>query len=365
MTYGTPLETRVASLISTLADAAPTEVDAMAMSRLAAAGSHDGVATRFGFLPAGRLAFALLLLALVATMAGGALVAGRFLQRDAKDLLTKQVFVEPFTGLPPEGAPPSAPEQGELVLSFGGRVNTLGGDFHRMWLYADGRLLWRSNLEGRDVGLDIWAERFGGIAPTTAVIEQRLTPEGVDLIRSKVMASARVIGPLRIGEDNTVWSRPGVIWGGLTLGDGDTLLDAEWSDSRLPTRLAFPASWLPKSAWADRRIGGYVPSHYAMCVWPNEQGLAMARLPEAVQALARVAGTKVPGSGLPPGDCQAVTKDVARAIVAAFDAAGHMPAERLRGPLSYVLTDRTVPGAEITVDLLEITPHGEVICNCG
>ncbi len=363
MTHGSQLETRVANLISALADAAPTEVDPMAVARLAAAGRENAVAARFGYVPAGRLAFALLLLALASVIAGGALVGGQFRSRE-EDLLARQSFVEPFTGLPPEGAAPSTPDQGELVLSFGGRVGSLGGDLHRMWLYTDGRLIWTSNLEG-NARSKVWMERFGRTEPTTAVIEQHLTPEGVDLIRSDVLASARVLGPATVDEARTVWHRPGVLWGGLTLGDGARLLDADWSDSRLPDRLANPASWLPPSAWADRRISGYVPSHYAMCVWPSDDGLGMARLPEGVQALVQVAGRKVPASGLPPGDCRAVTTDAARAIVGAFGAAGHMHAERLRGPLSYVLPDRTVPEGEITVDILEITPHGEVVCNCG
>ena len=43
-----------------------------------------------------------------------------------------------FVGLPPEGAAPSTPERGELVLEFhGGTPST------DMWLYADGRLIWR------------------------------------------------------------------------------------------------------------------------------------------------------------------------------------------------------------------------------
>ncbi len=363
MTHAPGLEARVASLISSLADVAPTDVDAMAMARLAGSG-HDGVSARFRLVSVGHLVLALLVMAVVMALTGGALVAGRYLSRDAEDILVERAFVEPFIGLPPEGSAPSTPERGELVLSFGGRVGSLGLDFHRMWLYADGRLIWRSNLEG-NTRSKVWMERFGGTEPTKAVIEQHLTAEGVDLIRSDVLASARVLGPTTLDEDRTVWHRPGVLWGGLTLGDGARPLDADWSDSRLPDRLANPGSWLPPSAWVDRRIWGYVPSHYAMCVWPSDDGLGMARLPEGVQALVQVAGRKVPGSGLPPGNCRAVTTDAARAIVGAFGAAGHMPAERLRGPLSYVLPDRTVPEGEITVDILEITPHGEVVCNCG
>ena len=165
----------------------------MAVARLAAAGRDNAVAARFGHVPAARLAFALLVMALASALAGGALVAAQLPIATQRTYSRERAFVEPFNGLPPEGAAPSTPEQGELVLSFGGRVGSLGGDLHRMWLYADGRLIWKSNLEG-NARSKVWMERFGGIEPTKAVIEQHLTAEGVDLIRSDVLASARVLG---------------------------------------------------------------------------------------------------------------------------------------------------------------------------
>src|SRR3972149_1335894 len=46
-------------------------------------------------------------------------------------------------GLPPEGATPSSPEHGELVLSIG--FGHTDGDFGRfsLDLYADGRVIWQ------------------------------------------------------------------------------------------------------------------------------------------------------------------------------------------------------------------------------
>jgi hypothetical protein len=366
------LERRVANLIRAYADRAPTDADPMVIAELAAFSSNGVVANRFGYLPAGRLAFALLLLALVAAMAGGALVAGRFLQRDAEDPLTVHAFIEPFTGLPPEGAAPSAPEDGELVLSFSGRVNMLGGDFHRMWLYADGRLIWKSNLEGYDNGSHIWAERFGGSEPTPAVIEQHLAPEGVELIRSDVLASARVLGLTTVGMDGSKWSRPGVIWGGLTLGDGDRLLDADWSDSRLPARLANPGSWLPTNAWQDRRIGGYVPSRYAVCLGQalptGVTGLAPADvwdlLPEPTRDLIRSKALADPApdwNKQDPRCLHQVSTEGARAIVAGFDDAG-LRRESDDG-LSYTFPiGREFPGV---IQILVVVPSGEVVCLCG
>lgn len=363
------LERRVAQLIMAYAERAPTDADPMVIARLAASSTNDRVATRFGYMPVGRLAFALLLLALVAAMAGGALLAGRFLERDAEDLLTRHAFVDPFTGLPPEGAAPSAPEDGELVLSFHGRVNMFGGDFHRMWLYADGRLLWKSNLEGYKVGL---TERFGDIEPTSAVIEQHLAPEGVELIRSDVMASARVLGLTKVGNDVTKWSRPGVIWGGLTLGDGDRLLDADWSASRLPARLANPGSWLPANAWQDRRIGGFVPSRYAVCLGQGlptgVTGLTPTEvwdlLPEPTRNLIRSRALEDPAPDWNEQDprClyQASTDD-ARAIVAVLDEAG--PRRESDDGLSYTFPiGHEFPGV---IQILVVLPHGEVVCLCG
>jgi hypothetical protein len=294
--------------------------------------------------------FAVVALAVLASIVSGALIVGAGpLRRDPVDVLTEHAFVEPFIGLPPEGATPSTPEAANLVVAFGGRVGMMGGDFHRMWLYDDGRLIWKSNLEGGDVGFGAWTDRFGGTEPTTAVIEQRLSQVGVDLMRAEVLASARVIGVTTLDEDGTQWSRPGVIWGGLTLGDGDRLLDATWSDSLLPLRLAHPAAWLPADAWADRRVGGYVPGRYAVCVEPS----GADGLTEPTTELLRSKATLVADPRCP----YRLTTEDARAVVATLDAAADQPdrIDHLRYPLV----------GDAFVEVLPVVPHGEVVCNCG
>jgi len=372
MNHRNAAELRVAALIRAYADRAPIEVDPMAMARLAGAGSRHPARVWFGVVPAGRgLAFALLLAALVVAMVGGALVAGgRLVSGDPEDVLIERAFVEPFIGLPPEGTAPSSPEAGELVLSFGGRVRSLGLDFHRMWLYADGRLIWKSNLEGSSAG---WRLRFGASEPTTAVIEQRLTPEGVELLRSAAIAAGlHDRQPLGHADDPTDWGRPGVLWGGLVMRDGGRLVQAEWSDPALPGRLAVPASWLPASAWEDPRIGAYVPSRYAVCL----QHIAPDGLPRITPAgiwdlvpeptknliRSRAIGGPVPDWNERDSRClyEVSTAD-ARAVTAALDDAGLTDGIPIDDPSG--LGEGVV--GEGVIQILVILPNGEVVCNCG
>ena len=79
--------------------------------------------------------------------------------------------------LPPEGAPPSSPEHGELVLAVDGRGMAAGRALTHMYVYADGRLIW-----WREGDLPAGADEH-------SIFEQRLTPEGVELLRSEVISS--------------------------------------------------------------------------------------------------------------------------------------------------------------------------------
>jgi hypothetical protein len=293
---------------------------------------------------------------LLAALVGLAVVAGGGSSPD--EVLSERRFVEPFIGLPPEEAAPSSPETGELIVSFGGRVHAIGEDFHRVWLYADGRLIWKRNLDNRTE-----TRAFGASEPTTAVIEQHLTPEGVDLMRADVMATARILEPASAGEDTTVWGRPGVLWGGMTVGVADQLFDATWSDSHLPARLANPASWLPASAWADQRIGGYVPSRYAVCLLPDLSPQTLDRLPGPARKTLLANGTVMADTGgsTPTPQCYEVTTDVAREIAAALDAAGNQPEQPGDAGLRYAQRRGRVP----EIRILPIVPHGEPVCNCG
>ena len=96
---------------------------------------------------------------------------------------------EPEYAIPPEGAVPSTPEEGELVAQFRGPYP---GRF--AYVYADGRVIsWRHSP--RVIG------------------ERRLTPEGVELVRSGALQPEAFIGhayevPLEVPLD--VWENPKV-----------------------------------------------------------------------------------------------------------------------------------------------------------
>lgn len=364
------LERRVAALIRAYADRAPIDVDPTAMTLLVAAGPRRS-SPWIGFAPGRALVFTLVLLALLGTIAAGALLAGgQLFRRDPIEILTDRVLVEPFIGLPPEGVAPSTPETGRLILSFNGRVQSIALDFHRVWVFADGRVIWKRNLDGMN---DAGRRAFGSREPTTAVIEQRLTAEGIELIRSRVLAAGlHDIEPVGASTDPTALDRPGVLWGGLVVHDGERLVWADWSDSQMPALLADPASWIPATAWEDRRIGAYVPSRYAVCLQRSgpEGATAMAAaevwdvLPEPTRNLIRSSALEDPVPNWDEKDPRClyqVSTDDARAITAALDDAGLTEGIPIDDASSR--GERLV--GEGRVELLMVLPNGEVICNCG
>ena len=118
-------------------------------------------------------------------------------------------------GLPPGDATPSTPERGQLVDDFALRQ----ADYHfagAARLYADGRLIWRLYLP-----VEEWSS-------STGWVEQRLTPEAVQLIRDHVIVDISPGGEHRDMEVSQFF--------GL----------------------------LPPSAWEDQRP--YVPSGYGVCL---------------------------------------------------------------------------------------------------
>lgn len=162
--------------------------------------------------------------------------------------------------LPPEGGEVVA-EYAEIHVGF-------------VYVYADGRVIWYS-LPGEH-----------GTAEDR-VNEQRLTPEGVDLVRSGGPTVHPVLnGPSRF----------------LAQADG-SLLPAEVFDVA--------------GAWADPEIRPYVPDRYAVCA--GDPAEAMTLLPESAADLLRgkertfehEAGL---GGNIPPTTCFEVTTEEARAL---------------------------------------------------
>jgi hypothetical protein len=283
-----------------------------------------------------------------------------------------------FVGLPPIGATPSSPATGELELFYWVEFADPSGETTRKlaWVYADGRLIW---LEG-------------------GFVERRLTPEGVELLRSEV-ASTGVFDRDRA----LVTDRGGPRFVDLLNGDrfvhlavfarcanpdnpcmtdevsGETDATPEQADAldRLNARLAHPAAWLPASAWVDSDKKAYVASKYAVCYggWPPDQPVEkaglLALLPQAVRGtLGDAPRTQGPLFGSPghfrPSYeyCSNLTTEEARAVTAALEDAR---IERSGGGrLHYKIEAPGSDPGEVNVWLEPYLPHGEIVCTvCG
>jgi hypothetical protein len=242
-----------------------------------------------------------------------------------------------LVGLAPEGAKPSLPERGELVLGFTfGHTSGDQGRF-RVFVYADGRLIWQRF--GDPTGADEYSKGY-----TTGLLEQRLTPEGVELVRAEAISTGL------FDRDLHMTSGQGLTYGAVDVRKGDLLVHVAWGDvgdpgvtremptpeqasalRRLDARLADPASWLPASAWEDPKIKAYVPSGYSVCYHgaqsqglsqEQELSLALAPLPPAAADLLR---TQDRTRGQAPTFvywCSNLTNEEARALARILDDAG-------------------------------------------
>jgi hypothetical protein len=320
-----------------------------------------------------------------------------------------------FVGLPPVKATPSAPQSGELVLSFSGRSATLPlrgrmttpagghriGPMAHVFVYADGRLIWV-----REGGVPEGANEH-----TSGFLQQRLTREGVELLRSEVISTGLFDHDLALITGSAFGGGNGAFRGTIQARNRERLVSVRWIQrahlrdvlrdfpevgadyrtnatfeqehtlERLDGLLTDPAAWLPASAWQDGEIRAYVPSRYSVC-WGHrpEQGpdrptpsLEPSRvfnfLPAAVQDLLRRRGLAPRGSSA----CSVVPTEEARTISRALDSAGLERRGGGEGRGSYNefgLTYRFKapdgrPG-HVYITFEPSLPHGESICiACG
>ena len=276
-------------------------------------------------------------------------------------IVREVVLDKGFFGLPPVGATPSAPESGELVIQYW--VDTdgpKGTGEARAWVYADGRL----------------------ITLRKGFLEQRLTPDGVELLRSEIVSSGLEHYPPAPGPS---------IHNVIQVRIGDRLVGYHASfPERLLERLADPASWLPASAWEDRQIRAYVAPRYSVKYHARPKTLERSRilslLPAPAEDVLR-AKDAVPELGqlgspaFPPllpitSYSSNLTTEEARALAQALDNAGLKRGRRL-GELVYSFE---IPGTsvdpprpekgpvrnEVFIFFWPYLPNGESICTeCG
>ena len=286
-------------------------------------------------------------------------------------IVREVVLHKGFIGLPPVGATPSAPESGELVIQY--RLDMEPTDGARGWVYADGRLITLRGNSDLPEAANPWSSGF---------LEQRLTPEGVELLRSEIVSTGLFDHPQRpgstVGPHNVIQVR---------IGDRLVRVQADFPQ-RLRQQLANPESWLPASAWANRQIRAYVGSMYAITYGGQfqtvEQSSILALLPAPAEDLLRDQDA-VPRHGFTGGGGSLIpitsyvsdlTTEEARALAQALDDAGlkqPMAADQLayRFEIPGTSVDQPPPAKGPVRNAIFIVfepylPHGEWECSpCG
>jgi hypothetical protein len=293
-------------------------------------------------------------------------------------IVREVVLRESSVGLPVE-ATPSAPESGELVIQY--RIHT--DDLEPphpyeswQWVYADGRLITLGHSHVRAA-----ATRW-----SSGLLEQRLTPEGVELMRSEIISTGlfehHQPADSRFAGHNVIQLRIG---GRLVQVQGKMSAHSNEFPRLLRERLADPASWLPASAWANRQPRAYVASRYAIMYGGLFQTIERSRilslLPAPAEALLRDQEAAPRTRGYDGGGftrtsltyyVSDLTTEEARALAQALDDAGLN-----RGGLSY---DFEIPGTSVDppppmkgpvrnkvfIGFSPYFPHGETVClGCG
>lgn len=215
-----------------------------------------------------------------------------------------------------------------------------------------------------------WPETLPDLS--VGLLEQRLTPEGVEFLRSNALSTGLFEHDLDlVREDDAPFLSIGVR-------DGDRLVRVTWAWhgalrdpnaaeatpgqatalESLRDLITDPASW-PASVWEDQEIREYVPATYAIC----SRGIPRPVDPARVLALMPEGARNLLGSGFGlrgPRDCAKVTTEEARTLAGILDAAGIV---RVDPPptefwLRYLLADPQDAGNEVWINFEPVLPHG-------
>jgi hypothetical protein len=278
------------------------------------------------------------------------------------------VDVSEIRGLPPEGTTPSDPTLSELVLRHEGSV---AAPWTTMWVYADGRLLTSRFLGSRPAGI---GDEYIGF------VERRLTPAGVEFLRSRALLTglfdddllvameAGQGGFLELHVENdgrlvrALWANRVNGWIGQSAPAATAEQQRALTD--LSRFLTDTAEW-PTDIWSDSTQRAYVPSHYALWVrgLPTQVDPARiwAALPDAAQDVIRAG--ELASMEWSPGadDLVLLTTDQARSLAATLLAEGveHQAPEASGHWLRFTLEDPDRPGNEVWISFSPILPDGQ------
>jgi hypothetical protein len=235
-----------------------------------------------------------------------------------------------FAGLPPVGVKASTPTTGRPEIGFSLTGPRAGAETTTWYVYADGRFVWQKwSPPGDATVVPTGAKKLD-----TGYVQQRLTLSGVQLLRSKILATGLFEHNLKLEVGR------GKSWVTHQVRRGDRMVtvagvptpDPSWTElftkatpaqtralAQIAALVADPAKWLPTNVWSDRQIRTFVPSHYLIAVdrsYPEISKLP----PPADEALSR-------HKQLRRHACQVVTTGQARALLQALMQAGISPSD--------------------------------------
>lgn len=240
-----------------------------------------------------------------------------------------------FAGVPPRGTHASTPTTGTLLLSFS--VEPVP---HLIWnVYADGRVIWQQWSSSGD---PIVIPR--GVRMIDAgYVQQRLTPQGLQLLRARILSTGLFERSLRLRGAG----RHAVLFARVRRGDRMVTLTAwpsgvAWREhptnataaqerglAQIRALLADTAAWsLPAAAWADRKVREFVPSRY---VFAFDRGVPdLTKLPPPLLPYEKLFSHGA-------NTCQIVTTGELRTVLRAFLEAGITPVSNHADWLAFVL----------------------------
>jgi hypothetical protein len=211
-----------------------------------------------------------------------------------------------------------SPTTDRLLIALRPRANTTWN------VYSDGRVIWQKWNSSGDATVVPAGER----RLDTGYVQQRLTPQGVQLLQSKLLATGLFEHNLRLAAvSNGAWVYHQVRRGDrLVTVSTVSRADPSWEEATpaqtralasIENLVANPASWLPASAWADPRVQAFVPARIFVVLDRGYPDISKLPAP-AGKVLAQYKQLKRHA-------CQIVTTGQARALVQAFVKAGIAP----------------------------------------
>lgn len=240
-------------------------------------------------------------------------------------------------GFPPADAEPSRPEDGDPVITVDAEsyAGEDVGTHTQIVIFADGRMIWRRDrcdllvYAGCTplVGPDLEGEQL------TGWVEQRLTVDTVEMLRRGLIATGYFEHDREIDkpfDDLIDWFTVDVavddrIVTVRTISNYfvDPLSSRQTAAlSRMEELVADPSATLPDSAFADRRIRAFVPTHYIYAFRWKPTPADLDELPPPADSLVSKA-------------CGVIEASDARAIADALDAAHFRRIGSARSEIAY------------------------------